>query len=67
MEEYIPVDLREIQFVSIENMHLTVIGLTIGTMSGIMILFTIITAILDLRSSRVVLPVNSPIMSEHGN
>ncbi|CAD8051487.1 unnamed protein product [Paramecium primaurelia] len=68
MEQYIPVDLREIQFVTIENMHLTVIGQTIGIMSGIMILFTIITAILDLRSSKVVFPVSSAIIiSEHGN
>lgn len=37
-------------------------------MSGIMILFTIITAILDLRSSKVVFPVSSAIIiSEHGN
>lgn len=48
-------------------MYLTVIGLTIGIMSGIMILFTIVTAILDLRSSRSVLPVSSIIISEHGN
>jgi len=59
--------LREIQFVTIENMHLTVIGLTIGIMSGIMIFFIIVTAILDLRSSKVVFPVSSVIISEHAN
>lgn len=47
-------------------MHKTVIGLSIGIMSGIMIFFTIITTILDLRSSKVIFPVASPIISEHG-
>lgn len=36
-------------------------------MSGIMIFFIIVTAILDLRSSKVVFPVSSVIISEHAN
>lgn len=36
-------------------------------MSGIMIIFTIVSAFLDLRSSKVVVPVSSPMISDNGN